>query len=795
MKSKLVLCLLSVCMFFACSSEDEEGPAFIEVTPMTSLVYEYQGGRDTISVNSSRAWKVSGETAWCSVQVISNANPSRVVVGVLPIAEKTDRSTTLTFVCGDQSVPVSVKQYGNMDTGYADLGLENPGVTVLFDKNTGVLTVDYAKDVPPVARQGQAIVLPVKYGYDIRVIESTKVEGKRLVAQTSQGNMGDLFRNTDFTLATDQSLGEGKVILPSEVGYLTPEGSYHELYNSSMSGRNVPDFFSYQKSFDKADLYNQNGNRCYWEKCMLEAKLKGAFYFKFGEKEENRRKQGDLEEFRMHVSGNLTSDYLLKYDFKQTAGENMDKVVQQNFAQSYIFRFVVNSVPVIIVTRAHLNKIAELQVTSSLSATIGFKDNGMLDVKTEWRKGGEETHTYTYTPSLEVVSPKRQVTGTFTGRTAYYPCFEFELYRYPGVWMKPTVCLKEKVTSVSQVYGKTYYAWNAETGSEVDFSMGGDFDFAGKDNAGWATEICRLKDDLLLEAPRKIELLSPEDSIQVTRNKNIEAQFKVTSYCPLTGKYEPCAGALVVFEAENGLSSQAVVSDAGGIASVSWKPGTTGKQARLKAGIAGQDNAYVDEVSLDIFFKETSTPGEPVDLGLSVKWSSWNLGASAPEGFGDCFAWGEIEEKAEYTWKSYAFAEDANEDGDFTPDEVENFGDIEGTGRDIAHVQWGGNWRMPTVGEVKELLDKCTWEWTSQNGVNGRKVTGPNGNSIFLPATGYRDEGGLKVQNVQGYYWTGSLYTEMSTHNKACRLYFCQAMWRWEATWRYWGGFIRPVIK
>ena len=117
---------------------------------------------------------------------------------------------------------------------------------------------------------------------------------------------------------------------------------------------------------------------------------------------------------------------------------------------------------------------------------------------------------------------------------------------------------------------------------------------------------------------------------------------------------------------------------------------------------------------------------EYVDLGLPsrTKWATCNVGASQPHEYGNYYAWGEITTKNNYT-----------EDNSKTYGK--NIGDISGNPNyDAAAANWGSRWRMPTYTEMKELDDKCTWTWTSENEVNGFKVTGPNGNSIFLPAAG-----------------------------------------------------------
>ena len=134
--------------------------------------------------------------------------------------------------------------------------------------------------------------------------------------------------------------------------------------------------------------------------------------------------------------------------------------------------------------------------------------------------------------------------------------------------------------------------------------------------------------------------------------------------------------------------------------------------------------------------QEESLVFEAVDLGLSVKWAGCNVGADSPEEYGDYFAWGETTTKSDYSSStSITYG--------LSISELESRGIIGADSQlapayDAATVNWGDDWRMPTLGEIKELIDRCTWEWTSVNGVSGQKVTGPKGNSIFLPAVGFR---------------------------------------------------------
>ena len=145
----------------------------------------------------------------------------------------------------------------------------------------------------------------------------------------------------------------------------------------------------------------------------------------------------------------------------------------------------------------------------------------------------------------------------------------------------------------------------------------------------------------------------------------------------------------------------------------------------------------------------SSAGHEWVDLGLSVKWATCNVGASSPEGYGDYYAWGETSTKSSY-----------DEDSCATWDK--QIGDIAGTSRDVARVKWGGSWRMPTWAEFAELLGECTRTWTTRNGVNGCEVTGPNGNSIFVPAAGYRPGTPLCYAGRWGYYWGSTPHEDIT---------------------------------
>ena len=183
-----------------------------------------------------------------------------------------------------------------------------------------------------------------------------------------------------------------------------------------------------------------------------------------------------------------------------------------------------------------------------------------------------------------------------------------------------------------------------------------------------------------------------------------------------------------------------------------------------------------------------------VDLGLSVKWATKNIGASSPSDYGDYFAWGQTQTKSTFYWGNCFDCLD-NEGKSWGTYKIGGKTSISPTsGRDTARENWGGTWRMPTIAEFDELCKKCDWTWTSQGGHNGYLVTSKtNGNSIFLPAAGWR--GGTDTGGVGecGDYWSSTLSSSGSYD--ARRLYFDSSDHYTVYLNRIYGQSVRPVTE
>ena len=194
---------------------------------------------------------------------------------------------------------------------------------------------------------------------------------------------------------------------------------------------------------------------------------------------------------------------------------------------------------------------------------------------------------------------------------------------------------------------------------------------------------------------------------------------------------------------------------------------------------------------------------EYVDLGLSVKWATCNVGADNPEEVGGLYAWGDTETKLNYSYSTYKFCVDGVR-GNYTKycsDDNKAVLDLED---DVAHVKWGGSWRMPTGAEMDELRRECKWTWTEENGVKGYRVSGKKegfeNNTIFLPVNAFNDSAAIARGQYPEYglYWSSSLSHDaasflMGGWDHANGFWFCRDATMGNGSYRNEGRSIRPV--
>lgn len=171
--------------------------------------------------------------------------------------------------------------------------------------------------------------------------------------------------------------------------------------------------------------------------------------------------------------------------------------------------------------------------------------------------------------------------------------------------------------------------------------------------------------------------------------------------------------------------------------------------------------------SPDLPTENEGTIADPIDLGLSVKWASWNIGATKPNEYGCLYAWGIPDAQPGYIEGKRPFI----------------LKEISGTEYDIARNKWGNSWRLPTASEQAELVTECKWELVKEDDITGLKVTGPSGNSIFLPAAGYQNSVATIDCGDIGYYWSGTIMDMESKRSYPAYRFFTtsetQLNWIW----------------
>lgn len=178
-----------------------------------------------------------------------------------------------------------------------------------------------------------------------------------------------------------------------------------------------------------------------------------------------------------------------------------------------------------------------------------------------------------------------------------------------------------------------------------------------------------------------------------------------------------------------------------------------------------------------------------IDLGFGVSWACCNVGAASPEDWGGYYAWGETEEKKDYTWDNYKY-QDAGKGLHYCTIIGDEIG---GTQYDVATAKWGEEWKIPSASQLNELKLKLKQRWAKLHGVYGCLFTNEqSGKSIFMPAAGYRDGKDIRYRDIYGCYWSSSCAP--SSDWFAQRFYFSSGHEKWNDNWfRHYGRPVRAI--
>lgn len=524
------------------------------------------------------------------------------------------------------------------ETDYVDLKFGMTGVATSYNTGNGSLSITYPSGSLPNVKVGNATVLPAEYGFDIRVIESVNTSGNTISMQTSQGNMSNLFRNTSFTLTTDASAtrsAEDNVYTPTAYGYVDEAGKYHEVYNIENGTRAVYPIEQFKWGFERdykgEVIYSGKAGKLSWDECKFSAGLKGTFTFDFGMKQISEvRAVGDLKKIEYKITGNMDMDMLLHYNYEYEYKESGDEIIQYNAIPmgQFTFRVPIGGVPVPVHLQiyTHLGRMYACHIEGKLDATAGVKMSNEVSIGLEWTPENGAKPIREIKPTFEFHPLTVEAEASAEAKVSYYPQWEIGLYRFKAVWLEPRPYLKEKVEAGfrASTDGNNYIGWKAETYNGMDIRMGLETEFGFWRKDVWTSDIYNcIKDRLLFEAPAKITTLSPKDGITVKEGENINAEFIVESFSPITNKYYPCPFALVNFSKEYGeLDRTTIITDITGKANTKWnlsldRNSSSGTKTTetirrvLAAKVVDKEGTSIDEAYLTVLEKQSEEKPKP----------------------------------------------------------------------------------------------------------------------------------------------------------------------------------------
>ena len=616
-------------------------------------------------------------------------------------------------------------------------------------------TAETSKIVP-----GSVVVLDMDTTGMVICVKQVVDNTDEISVNADRGTIADIFANIDFSLSTSTEVRSRSknVFYPEKIVY--NNGEVKLLSRTTLSGR----LWGWSENFDGTTLLQSSAAKVYFREANMSASVDLNMYFNFGARSKWEALTDGLAKYRAKMLeveaalvGEWDANFILQTDvwgrYKYDQGEDLVKHIQEN-ARRVCFN--VYGVPVWISLSADLYRHVKLTCEGEASAYAGVRNNITGKFGFNWQQQRGMSKVSEIGDNTEVIYPTITGKGKVDARAWLYPRVRLSLYDLvgPSFDIKPYVGTEARGGFSATAGGSPsdYAAWSLRNFCGVDMSAGLCLMFWNYETKRHELGNINVMEKDLYKSPHSIEIYQAPEKVKVGESATIS--FVVKDHDYIFGKtiVTPLPQ-IVRFESNGGLSSQYGITS-NGMTSVTWSPKS--KSDKLYATLYNYDGSIISRLEYtsveDKEPDEEIIPGQEIDLGLSVKWASWNVGATSPEEYGSYYAWGETEEKSNYDWDTYKYNYNP-QTGYFT-----NIGsNISGTQYDVARQKWGGSWRMPTKAEFDELTSKCKWTKYQHKGVNGYKVTGPNGNSIFLPAAGYYFGTSFYNAGSCGHYWSASL--------------------------------------
>lgn len=634
----------------------------------------------------------------------------------------------------------------------------------------GIYQIRFNGEVPEL-RPGS--IIAIREGIDIHYafIETTDVNGSMVTITTTVAYLTDIFADKEFTLSTrfsERASAKENVFYPIEIYMPDNEGNFYKIDCRDGEAKNDPWHFGL--NYDSILLMSNENYSVLMEKLHFNFDLDFELYMSFGGRNDAVPTSNGL--VRLRSRPRQIKAYMLG-TFESEVKARCSIEGHCNYSSGYDlwipnpistpdYVFAPFGVPVSIKINSDLYREVQLEADGEITAYTGFSDNAAGLIGYEWRSSTGIRSLDTTFNNFEFTPPTVEGAGSVEAKVWVIPRFRMIFYRSlgPSFDIKPYLSTTVNGGFKEEMLGQSndFCAWSLDCNAGLDANAGLSLQFLGNELANCSTDNWNIIDKPLYHSPLRIEHNTSGNGLMIGQSNEVSFTVYDRNYLFDTDVVTPLPQ-LVKFEGDGEISSEYSIVQEGTV-SVNWTPENNDNV--LYARLYDSDGNVISEAVV----------GDWVDLGLpsGLLWATHNVGANSPEEYGSYISWGEFAPKSVYRWNTYnyGYEEDGflyitkyNTDSYYGP--VDNLTILQ-SGDDAATVNWGRSARMPTIEEWQELMNYCTTTWTSQNGVNGRYFTGPNGNSLFLPAAGCRLDSSLSETGSRGNYWSSSLYTSFPLH-------------------------------
>lgn len=623
----------------------------------------------------------------------------------------------------------------------------NEAVLVASDDNTGDYQIQFNGEMPEL-QPGSIVAIDRETEVLYRFVESVNVEGNSVRITSSEAYLTDIFANTDFTLSTamsGKSKGGGRVYYPEAVYLHNDDGTYTLLHgNASRDDGDgfTHDLWHYGDTLDDLELASGDHYSVKMEKLNMTADLDLVMWMNFSGRDSAAYWGNGIQRFmsralevKAYLEGSFAAEQMIRCDIdgscEYAPGSDLWK---RDVFPPLSFRVLVGNVPILVTLTADLYREVKLAADGEMTAYTGMAEtaNGKYGLDWKQKQGApglikELSYGFDFTP------PTVEGKGEIEAKLWVFPRINVSLYHFvgPSFDIKPFLSTTLSGGFKEQMLGQSddFCAWGLDCNTGLDACCGLSLRFVGLSKY-WPTPNMNLIDKPLYHSPLKLDH-SPQ-TVELEQTTTVSFNVYDMNYLANTDVLTPLPQ-IVKFEANGELSSEYGIAHNGRV-TVDWTPVLNdilyAKLYDIDGNVMAWDTVMAPQE--DLF----------VDLGLpsGTLWATRNVGANAPEEYGDYFAWGETEPKSDYSWETYKYGNSSNDLTKYCSDPkyghdgfVDNLTVLQSED-DAASAKWGENARIPTKEEWEEMIANTTSIWTTINGVNGRCYTGMNGNSIFLPA-------------------------------------------------------------